>query len=337
MALEQIYSATEGVYGGLAAIKLKHGAYEAALIPEIGGNLVSFRDVERNHQYLREPGEDNVEELKANPGIYGIPVLFPPNRYEDGKFPWNGEVYQLPVNEEATGNHLHGFLHYIPWNVVSYGANDQESYVIIEQVVREGHEYYQYLPFEYTIRLRYTLNAAGLQQQITIENEGQTSMPNLLAFHTAINAPFEPNSTAADYVAKATIGQRVELNERNLPTGNTQPLTDEEVLLKTEGVSPYFASMDNHYTAEPQNGRNYMELTNTISGTKLVYDVGTSYKHWMIWNNNACEQFFCPEPQMNLVNAPNVSGRSSEEIGLVALEPGEIFEETSRLYIVNPK
>ncbi|MCM3783772.1 aldose 1-epimerase [Neobacillus mesonae] len=337
MAQEQNYSAIESTYGGLHAIKLKYGAFEAVLIPEVGGNLVSFRDVERGHSYLREPGEENVEDLKANPGIYGIPVLFPPNRYEDGKFPWDGKVYQLPVNEEATGNHLHGFLHYVPWSVVSYGAAEQESYVIVEQVVREGHEYHQYLPFEYTIRLRYTLSSLGLQQQITVINEGATSMPNLLAFHTAINAPFDLSSTAADYIAKATIGHRVELNERSLPTGSTQSLTDDEVLLKTEGVNPYFASMDNHYTAEPQNGRNYMELTNTKSGTKLVYDVGASYKHWMIWNNNACGQFFCPEPQMNLVNAPNVSGRQAEDIGLVALYPGEIFEETSRLYIVNPK
>ncbi|MNW64565.1 hypothetical protein D3C74_428610 [compost metagenome] len=68
------------------------------------------------------------------------------------------------------------------------------------------------------------------------------------------------------------------------------------------------------------------------TGDKLVYDVGTSYKHWMIWNNNACNEFFCPEPQMNLVNAPNVEGISAEESGLVGLQPGELYEQTSRLY-----
>jgi len=76
-----------------------------------------------------------------------------------------------------------------------------------------------------------------------------------------------------------------------------------------------------------------MELTDRRLGLKLIYDVGTAYKQWMIWNNGASGEFFCPEPQLNLVNAPN-STLPAEEIGLVTLEPGQIWEETSRLYII---
>jgi aldose 1-epimerase len=117
-----------------------------------------------------------------------------------------------------------------------------------------------------------------------------------------------------------------------LPTGSFQPLTAEEEQMKGEGVYPFFASMDNHYTAVPQNGRNRMELTDTKLGKTLVYDVGTSYKQWMIWNNGATEGFFCPEPQINLVNAPK-SNLPAEEIGLFSLLPGEIWEERARLYV----
>ena len=69
-----------------------------------------------------------------------------------------------------------------------------------------------------------------------------------------------------------------------------------------------------------------MELTDTRIGMTLVYDVGTSWKQWMIWNNGAREGFFCPEPQVNLVNAPNTD-LPAEEIGLFSLAPGEIWEE----------
>ena len=41
---------------------------------------------------------------------------------------------------------------------------------------------------------------------------------------------------------------------------------------------------------------------------------------------------FCPEPQINLVNAPNMD-LEAEEIGCFSLEPNEIWEETSRLYV----
>lgn len=325
-------TAYEGTYQGEKAVWLKSGRYEAVLLPEIGGNLIAFRDVESGYRFLREPGEQEMEAFKSNPGVHGIPVLFPPNRYEDGQFPWKGEVLQFPVNEAATHNHLHGFLHTTAWEVEDFGQTPVESYVSVKVSVDENHEVYRYLPFKFTIRLRYSLSDDGLAQQVFIRNEGDKEMPCLLAFHTAVNAPFVPESTAKDYKVKLTIGQRWQMSERMLPTGSFQPLTAEEEQMKGEGVYPFFASMDNHYTAVPQNGRNRMELTDTKLGKTLVYDVGTSYKQWMIWNNGATEGFFCPEPQINLVNAPK-SNLPAEEIGLFSLLPGEIWEERARLYV----
>jgi aldose 1-epimerase len=325
--------AFKGTYQGEEAVWLQAGPYEAAVLPGIGGNLIAFRDTEKQYQFLHEPAAEEMEAFKAKPVIHGIPVLFPPNRYEDGKFPWNGKVYEFPVNEPETGNHLHGFLHYIPWTVEHFGADETESRVTLVQRVSEGHPVYKYFPHSFTIKLRYTLSESGLLQHVIVRNDGQDSMPCLLAFHTAVNAPFAPNSTAADYRLKLTIGQRWELNERMLPTKRYQPLKKEEELMKSAGIFPFFEAMDNHYTSEPQGGRNRMELTDTRNRVTLVYDAGTAYKHWMIWNNNATEGFFCPEPQINLVNAPNVP-LPAEQIGLISLEPGEIWEETSRLYCI---
>ncbi|MEW9698691.1 aldose 1-epimerase [Paenibacillus sp. SI8] len=322
-----------GTYQGEQAIWLQAGRYEAAVLPEIGANLIAFRDIEKNYRFLHEPTPDEMESFKERPIIHGIPVLFPPNRYEDGKFPWKGSVYEFPVNEEKTGNHLHGFVHNIPWAVEKFAADENESRVTLALKVKEGHSVHAYLPHEFTLRLTYTLGLNGLHQHISIHNEGNTAMPCLLAFHTAINAPFVPASQASDYTFKMTIGNRWQLNERMLPTGEFQALTAEEEKMKAGGLYPFFGSMDNHYTTAPQNGRNYMELTDSRVGVKLVYDVGTSYKQWMIWNNEATEGFFCPEPQMNLVNAPNVN-LPAEQIGLVSLEPGEIWEETGRLYCI---
>ncbi|WP_151734732.1 aldose 1-epimerase ['Paenibacillus yunnanensis' Narsing Rao et al. 2020] len=324
--------AFEGQYEGEYAVWLQAGRYEAAVLPGIGGNLICFRDTENGYRFLHEPGAEEMEAFKASPGIHGIPVLFPPNRYEDGEFPFNGQTYHLPVNEEATGNHLHGFLHTAAWAVEDFGAGKTESYVTVAIKVDESHASYQYLPFKYTVKLRYALSEGGLTQHLSVHNDGDVLMPCLLAFHTAINAPFAPDSSAGDYRVKATIGERWELSERMLPTGKFQALTAEEVSLRGEGVNPFFGPMDNHYTAVPQNGRNKMELTDTKAGVTLVYDVGTSYKQWMIWNNGATEGFFCPEPQINLVNAPKVD-LPAEEIGLFSLAPGEYWEETARLYV----
>ncbi|GGG25762.1 aldose 1-epimerase [Paenibacillus abyssi] len=329
-------NAYEGLYQGEKAVWLKAGRYEAALLPETGGNLIAFRDTESGLQFLHEPKQEEMEAFKARPIIHGIPVLFPPNRYEDGRFPWNGSTLQFPVNEEATGNHLHGFLHNIPWQVEEYGQSMLESYVTVSVTIDKDHPVYEHFPFSFTIQLRYGLSGDGLSQRVMVRNNGEADLPCLLAFHTAVNAPFDPNSSAKDYRVKLTIGERWELDQRMLPTGQFQPLKAEEEQLRDEGVYPFFEAMDNHYTAAAQGGRNRMELADTKSGLTFVYDAGTSYKQWMIWNNFATEGFFCPEPQINLVNAPNVD-LPADEIGLFRLKSGEIWEETSRLYVRGQK
>lgn len=325
-------ASSEGDYQGEKAIYLRYGSYEAVMLPEIGGNLVAYRDHVQDYQFLHEPTPEEMTSFKARPMIHGIPVLFPPNRYKNGQFAWNGEMLQLPVNEEATGNHLHGFLYNIPWKVEEYGHTGKESYVSVSITIDENHPVYSFFPFSFSITLRYALSSDGLMQHVKIRNHGESTMPCLLAFHTSINAPFTADGSARDYKLKLTVGDRWELDERMLPTTHFQPFVPEEEQMRDSGVYPFFAEMDNHYTAVPQNGRNRMELHDTKSGVSLIYDVGTSYKQWMIWNNGAQGGFFCPEPQINLVNAPNLDMKL-DEVGLFSLEMGEIWEETSRLYV----
>lgn len=329
--------AYEGEFHGEAAVWLLAGDFEAAVLPRVGANLIALRHKSRGYRILREPEPGEMEAFKANPGVHGIPVLFPPNRYEDGRFPWKGKEYRFPINEPARNNRLHGFVHTLPWEVERYGADGGEARVVLSLRVDESHPIYAYLPHRFTLTLVYTLSEEGLHQQIRVRNDGEDEMPCLLAFHTAINAPFAPGSKAGDCRVKITVGKRWEMNERMLPTGRFQPLGPVEAELPASGISPYFEEMDNHYTAAPQDGRNRMELTDSRERVKLVYDVGTGFKHWMVWNGYNSGSFFCPEPQVNLVNAPNVSGLPPEEIGLIGLEPGAIWEETSRLYLIDLK
>jgi aldose 1-epimerase len=326
--------AKQGEYHGEDAIWLYAGDYEGAVLPQIGGNFIAFRDRKRGYSFLHEPEKAEMEAFKTRPMIHGIPVLFPPNRYEDGRFPWNGQTYQLPVNEERTGNHLHGFLYNTPWEVEEFGNKGAEaSYVRLKISIDNTSRIYRYFPHTFTFWLEYTLSQRGLQQQVLIRNDGNEPMPCLLAFHTSLNAPFCQTSSHEDYRFQMTLGERWELNARMLPTGKHQVLTGQEEAMKGAGVYPFFEPMDNHYTAQSRNGRNRAVLTDLSQKVSLVYDVGSSYKQWMIWNNQAKPGFFCPEPQINLVNAPNME-LPPEETGLFALAHGELWEETSLLYTI---
>lgn len=315
-------------YNGEKAVTFAFGRYKAMILPDVGGNLVSFTDIQRNLSFLRTPEANEMSAFKSRPFVYGIPVLFPPNRYEDGAFTWNERKYRFPVNELAKQNHLHGFLHNIPWAVEDSGVAESLTFVLLSQEVDETHPVYQYWPHHFKITLRYSMSDNGLKQEVQVKNLGPESMPLMLAFHTTLNVPFSKESSLHDYTYKATIGDRWELSERMLPTGGFQELSTGEQKLKNEGIDPFFEEMDNHYTSLPQNGMNYMALTDHRLGVRLIYNVGTKYSHWMIWNNYANGGFFCPEPQTSVVNAPNIS-LSNDESGLIVLNPGQVWTETS--------
>lgn len=323
--------AKQGTYRGEPAILLKFGKYSAVMLPGVGGNLISFRDDERDFQFLREPTAEEWAEFKQRPMVHGIPVLFPPNRYEDGEFDWNGRTYRFPVNEPETNNHLHGFVYDQPWEAAEYGTDENRSFVTVIHRFNEAHPNYRYFPHPFTLTLTYTLSADGLRQEVHAVNEGDEPMPFMLGFHTAVNAPFAPGSTADDCHVLLTIGERVELSSRMLPTGKFQPLSENEQHLKEGHGSPYAEDMDNHYTAEPRGVGNVMELTDTRAGVKLVYETGEKFPFWMVWNNKRSRRYFCPEPQTSLVNAPRAPF-PPEQTGLLALGPGESWSATCRMY-----
>ncbi|WP_127586236.1 aldose 1-epimerase [Paenibacillus koleovorans] len=326
--------AWKGTYQGEQAVWLKAGAYEAAVLPGVGANLIALRDVERGYALLREPQPEEMAGFKASPMVHGIPVLFPPNRYDGGRFEVQGTEYAFPVNEPATGNHLHGLCYDQPWETVDIGSNGQESYAQFEFKRGEGDESYTWFPHPFRLTLRYSLTAAGLVQQIGVYNDSDKPMPCMLGFHTAVNAPFAPGSTTSDCSFTMSIGERWELDGRMLPTERTQPLSAFEQAFGSEGAgaSPFTEAMDNHYSAKPGPSGNRMVLTDSRARARLVYDAGMAYKQWMIWNDGARGGFFCPEPQINMVNAPNLS-LPAEQTGLVLLEPGCSWSGSSRLYV----
>ncbi len=103
--------AVESTFHGASAVVLQWENLQATVLPEVGANLVSFRDLTRGFTFLHEPGADEMDDFRQKPYLYGIPVLFPPNRYDGGTFTYARKRVQLPVSEAETGTHLHGFLY----------------------------------------------------------------------------------------------------------------------------------------------------------------------------------------------------------------------------------
>ncbi len=102
---------------GTPAIKAGNEHIEMIVVPEWGSNVISLVDKATKIQLLREP--KTAESFHDTPTLYGIPILFPPNRVSDGTFSFRGRTYHFDINEKDKHNHLHGFLYQEKWNVVT--------------------------------------------------------------------------------------------------------------------------------------------------------------------------------------------------------------------------
>jgi aldose 1-epimerase len=57
----------------------------------------------------------------------GQPLIPWPNRVRDGRYRWGGAEHQLPLNEPAKGNAIHGFSRYHSWTCVTHTSTRVES------------------------------------------------------------------------------------------------------------------------------------------------------------------------------------------------------------------
>jgi aldose 1-epimerase len=160
----------------------------------------------------------------GRPTRSGIPILFPfPNRIRDGRYSWQGKEYQLPQNDPAARNAIHGFACRKPWRVVDQGADAASAWVTGEfQGSVDAPESLPLWPADY--RLRVTIRLAV--DRLTVESRASApgaDLPFGLGFHPYIRVPFVTGGDAADYRVQCPARQYRELAE-SLPTGKVLPV-----------------------------------------------------------------------------------------------------------------
>ena len=313
---------SQKMIGSMEIIEITNGAYRMQVVPALGGQVISL---EKNGvEALNVPSDPELFVEKST--SYGLPILFPPNRIDGGKFATSVREYQFAVNEPARGNSLHGFLHKRPWVLTKV----QDDLVQVEFEAGTDSDFYQYYPHTFRIVQKNSLGQEGLYQEIGMTNTGEEPMPIGLGFHSAFKVDEES-------LVRLSVGKRVLMSERMLPTGEVRELNEDEARLRAKGLTPVAWSMDDHYTAEPIE-KDAVPFHGAIVERKdgrIFYEVDPFYQHWMIWNSNQAGNLICLEPQNWRVNAPNLvsDGMSEEEAGFCLLQPGECLTTYTKLWI----
>lgn len=271
---------------------IRFGKWSAVIAPECGSNVNSliFDGVE----ILRSP--EGLEQLRSRPCLYGMPLLLPANRLEDGCFSFAGRAYSLPVNEPAFGNHIHGFVKDAPFCITEKSENTMTT-----QLANTG----AYFPFPFEISIYDSLSGEGFCRKLILKNTGSSPMPYTLGFHTAFIEPAWFSVPLKD---------RCEMDARYLPTGTLLPLTAQQKKY-CDGMHPNGSKISGIYRS----------AGNTVCVGEFSMQVSEQFDHWVLFNGDGNEGYLCIEPQCGAVNGLN-SGNCR------VLDPGAQEEFTISIF-----
>ena len=306
-------------------ITLKVGKYEAHILPEVGGNVIYFYDREQQREILK--GTHDREALKSRPTVYGMTLLFPPNRIDGGHFNYDGRQYQLPVNEPARNNHIHGFFKTVDYRVTAERHAPESAEVALEYVFDENDPNFTYFPHQMRIRKAYELTGQGLKTTLTIVNQSDQTMPVMLAYHTAF--PLMPERRqSAEMNVRLSVKARVQLDDRLL--GTESDIAGDQIaeIAAESGFSPLAEEMDNVYRMKTFGFRGAI-ITYPAYRARTVYEVDDIFHYFVVWNSGANGEILCAEPQTCRNNGINLPSWPKDGIDLPAGEEIRVVTKLS--------
>jgi len=146
---------------------LRGGDYSAT-VTEVGGGLRLLRHEFRD--LIRGYAADEVR-----PRFRGALLAPWPNRVVDGRYSFDGRLYQLDITEPERHHALHGL---VAWSRFELLDSDRSSLVLRHGIVpRPGY------PFRILLIVRYRLHDGGLTCSVTATNTGVRRAPYGVGSH----------------------------------------------------------------------------------------------------------------------------------------------------------
>ena len=294
---------------GMDAAVLSGAGYRATILPAYGANCVSLVYLPAGKELLRVP--ETEAQMAAAPNLYGLPILFPPNRIRDGRFFFGGREYTFPLNEPEQRNHIHGFLSATPFaqtgdGLFEYRATEKNPYMSFSH--------------SFSVRRRYCPGPEGLFHTVEVTNESGEDMPVGTGIHATLRA--EGCRLRAEAVRRWPVDPT-----RHLPSGETETNSPLLEALRAGTLDPCGGPVSALLECRPGSE---IVLTGEDGGAwHCVPDGG--FRFIMLWNGDGKSGFVCPEPQSWMTDAPNLA-LTPETTGFRTLAPGETARFSVRYY-----
>lgn len=301
-------------------------------------------------------------ELK--PTRSGVPILFPfPNRIRDGRFSWppvspcpegegsgvrgsaasprpegeglgvRGKTFQLPRNDPAAKNAIHGFAHTRPWRILDQGASVGSAWITAEfHGSADAPETLALWPADYRLRVTYRLFDQVLRVEADADNPDARPLPFGLGYHPYF--ALTPFGGPQAFVTVAS-GKYWELID-NLPTGQIRDVDEPRDLRHGQNLAEL--QLDDVMTklftfAYDQNDA--LGLTGVLQhpGGKGMLTLWTAddFRELVLFTPPHREAI-CLEPYTCTTDAINLSPRGIDA-GLRVLQPGEHWQGVVEMHL----
>jgi aldose 1-epimerase len=265
--------------------------------------------------------------IDGRPTRSGIPILFPfPNRIDDGRFTWEGQTYQLPLNDSPGKTAIHGFACRLAWRVVDQGGNDEAAWLTGEfHGSVDAPDSRRHWPADYRIRITYRLSVNQLRLEAVVDNPDRVLLPFGLGYHPYFRQPLVPGGDSAACRVQVAAGNYWELRE-GLPTGTQHPVDAARDLNTPRRVGEL--NLDDVLTRLPQAtepGTEPLCLRGTLSeaGVTLRQLCSPAFREMVLFTP-VHRQAICLEPYTCTTDAINLQQRGLD-VGLRILSPGETW------------
>lgn len=270
----------------------------------------------------------------GRPTRSGIPVLFPfPNRIREGRFTWDGRDYQLPQDDPAKKNAIHGFACRHPWRVATTGADNTSAWITgVFRCSQDAPESLALWPADHELRLTLRLGARSLRLEAEVHNPDRKGLPFGLGYHPYFRMPFTATGSADDCLLEVPARSFWKLEE-SIPTGERLPVDAACDLNRPRRFGDL--NVDTVLTDLPA-AASEMPQRASLRGaprTDLRLLCGTAFRDLVIFTPPH-RQAFCVEPYTCATDALHLQERGIEA-GWRVLPPGESWRAVVELRVVN--
>ncbi|QGQ96110.1 aldose 1-epimerase [Paenibacillus psychroresistens] len=321
------YKAELVVKEGFNTIELSDAGLEATaiIVPEVGNNLVHFTI---NGIHVIMPPESLHELVDGSNGYfkYGTPILFPPNRVKNGSFSYKGQSYQLPLNEPPS-HHLHGEISCRPWEVMEFGASDEQGAFVTSRFQFAAHsEIIAYFPHMLTFIITYRLYEGSLICSGSIYNEGSEESPFAFGLHPYFYVPFDTND---EIVLQIPAAAEWPITNQSFVLGEPTITTFSESLNEGIAISDYAKLGCSLVNLQDEDRTCYIEMRNR--NYKIAYQIDPIFPFILMFRPDWASAFSL-EPYTYLTDGFNLPYDHSVT-GVKGILPGEVIYFTNRLWI----